>query len=119
MRHLPLNEVARRLAREVACVQCYQRPAGSDALGTEVARWCESSCPLFAHLPALVALARTVGDNPGDCEQCVKNSVCNACHLRPTAGDFCAEYANRTCALSRYSGKVVAALQGVLETRSL
>ena len=118
MQHLPLIQVAHRLAREVACVECYQRPHGSEALGPEVARTCEGSCPLFAHLPALAALAATVGDRPGDCERRVKESVCTACRLSPTAGEFCTDYATRTCPLSRYSTHVLAALQRVLGTRA-
>ena len=112
MRHLPMPEVARRLARQVACTQCYQRPPGSAALGPEVARACEGSCPLFFHLPTLVRLAEHVGDEPGACEAAVKDSICAGCHLTPSAGDFCADYSARTCPLSRYSAAVVDALVG-------
>ena len=115
MRHLPLNEVAHRLTREVACVQCCQRPPGSESLGPEVARACEAGCPLFANLPRLMSLALEVADQPGDWEGAVRNSVCGACHLKPTAGDFCADFAARTCPLSRYSGQVLAALQVVVD----
>ena len=114
MLHLPMTEVTRRLARDVACTQCYQRPPGSATLGPEVARSCESSCPLFTHLPALVSLAAVVGERPGDCERAITDTVCSACRLRPTAGEFCAEYASRACPLSRYSGQVVAAVQQLL-----
>ena len=114
MRHLPLNEVAYRLAREVACVQCYQRPPGSESLGPEVPRACEPRCPLFANLPRLMSLAQEVGDRPGDYEDAVRNSVCGACHLRPTSGDFCADYGARTCPVSRYSGQVLDAFLRVV-----
>ena len=111
MRHLPVNDVAHRLAREVACTQCYKRPAGSEALGPEVARSCEPSCPLFQYLPSLVAVASTVGDRPGDFETGVREQVCTGCRLRPSSGEFCADYGARTCPVSRYSGDVLAALQ--------
>jgi hypothetical protein len=111
MFHLAITDVACRLVRQVACTQCYQRPPGSAALGPEVARACEGSCPLFFHLPALVRLAGAVGGEPGACEAAVKGSICGGCHLTPSAGDFCADYSTRTCPLSRYSGDVLHALR--------
>jgi hypothetical protein len=118
MRNLPLNEVARRLTRELACVRCHQRPPGSEMLGPEVSRACELDCPLFVHLPRLMALSGRVGDRPGDCEVAVRTTVCGACRMRPTSGEFCADYDNRACPLSRYVGDVVAGLQRVLASRS-
>ena len=117
MQHLPLNEVAHRLTREVACVHCYQRPPWSEMLSPEVPRACEAGCPLFANLPRLMSLARDMVDQSGDWELAVRNGVCGACRLRPTSGDFCADYAARTCPLSRYSGQVLAALQSVVDWR--
>ena len=111
MRHLPIMDVARRLVREAACMQCSDRPAGREALGPEMARSCEGSCPLFFHLPALLRLARQVGDEPGACDAAVADHICALCRLRATLGDFCADFAARTCPLSRYSRDVVAALQ--------
>jgi hypothetical protein len=110
MQHLPINDVTLRLVREVACVQCSDRPPGSELLGPEVARPCEGRCPLFFHLPTLVRLARQVGDTPGACEAAVANHVCAGCKLRPTHGDFCADFLARTCPVSRYSSDVLAAL---------
>ena len=114
MRHLPVIDVAHRLVREVACVRCYQRPPGSEAWGPDVVRSCEPSCPLFAHLPSLMALAPTVGDLPGDCERRLNEGVCTVCRLRPSSGEFCADYGARTCPVSRYGAGVLAALQGVV-----
>ena len=111
MRHLPISDVTRRLVREVACRRCSDRPPGSEALGPEVARSCEGGCPLFFHLPTLLRLAWGVGDEPGACEAAVVNQVCAGCRLRPTHGDFCADFFARTCPLSRYSSDVVGALQ--------
>jgi len=110
MRHLPVNEIARRLAREIACTRCAERPPGSEALGPEVARPCETECPLFIYLPTLIRLARQVDDTPGACESGVKRSVCADCRLRATSGDFCADYDARTCPLSTYSHDVLNAL---------
>ena len=76
-----------------------------------MARTCEGGCPLFFHLPTLVRLAREVGDEPGACENAVARHVCDGCQLRPTHGDFCADYLARTCPVSRYSGEVIDALQ--------
>ena len=111
MQHLPWDEVSRRVVRSVACTACYQRTPGSEALGPEVPRACEAGCSLFVHLPRLVQLARRADDRSGACERAVCESVCAACRLKPTAGEFCAEYAARTCPLSRYGAAVVAALQ--------
>ena len=116
MRHLPINDVALRLVREVACMRCSDRPPGSEALGPEVARPCEVGCPLFFHLPTLLRLAREIGDEPGACEAAVANQVCAGCRLRPTHGDFCADFLARTCPLSRYSGDVIGALQRLHRT---
>ena len=113
MRHLPVTEIVHRLVREIACRHCPNRPAGSEALGPEVSRACETACPLFIHLPALVRLARQVDNGPGACEAAVRQSICAGCHLRPTSGDFCADYQARTCPLSTYSSAVVDALQRV------
>ena len=111
MRYLPISDVTRRVVREVACMRCSDRPPGSEALGPEVVRPCEGGCPLFFHLPALVRLAREVGDEPGACESAVAKHVCDGCQLRQTHGDFCADFLARTCPVSRYSSDVVVALQ--------
>src|SRR4051812_41064313 len=99
MRHADLTDVAHRLVRDVACTQCYQRPPGSELLGPEAPRACEGRCPLFIHLPALIGLAGRVDDAPGSCDLAVRDRVCGGCRLTPTAGDYCAEYAARTCPL--------------------
>jgi hypothetical protein len=65
----------------------------------------------------LMTLAATAEDRPGEWERDVKDVVCATCRLRPSAGEFCPDYAARTCPLSRYSGDVLAALQHVLATR--
>lgn len=114
MQHLPINEVAHRLAREIACMRCYQRPAGSEALGPAVARVCQESCPLFIHLPVLIQQAARLDDTPGSYESVVKTSVCGGCELRPTSGEYCADYEARTCPVSRYSGELLGALQHVV-----
>jgi hypothetical protein len=114
MQHLPITEVERRLVREIACVDCYQRPRGSEALGPEVARSCEGTCPLFFHLPKLAKLAGQIGDRPGECEMAVKDQVCQGCILKESAGDFCPDYSARTCPLSRYSTAVISRLQRII-----
>jgi len=111
MRHLPITEVEKRLVREIACVDCYQVPKGSETLSPGVPRACEGTCPLFFHLPKLVQLAGQIGDRPGETELAVKDQVCQGCALRESAGDYCADYAARTCPLSRYSTAVISRLQ--------
>jgi len=113
MQHLPVTEVQKRLVREIACINCYQRPAGSEKLGCEVARNCEGICPLFFHLPRLARLANQMGERPGECEMAVKDQICQSCALKESAGEFCADYGARTCPLSRYSSAVVSGLQRI------
>jgi hypothetical protein len=114
MQHLLVTEVHKRLVREIACVNCYQRPKGSETLGPEVARSCEGTCPLFFHLPKLAALANQIGERPGECEAGVKDQICQGCSLRESAGDYCADYGARTCPLSRYSTAVISRLQRMM-----
>jgi hypothetical protein len=114
MQHLPITEVEHRLVREIACVSCYQRPPGSEALGPQVARTCEGTCPLFLHLPRLARLANQVGDRPGECDAAVKDQICQGCILKESAGDYCPDYSARTCPLSRYSTAVISRLQRIL-----
>lgn len=110
MQHNPIDEVARRAVRAVACTQCYQRPAGSEALGPEVPRACEATCPLFLHLPTLVRLAPGLTAEPGAVDRALQASVCRTCRLSLTAGEYCAEFAARACPLSRYGSDVLTAL---------
>ena len=117
MQHIPISEVERRLVRDIACMSCYQRPEGSEALGPEVARSCEDTCPLFFHLPKLVAMANQIGERPGECEHAVKDKVCQGCCLKESAGDYCADYGARTCPLSRYSAAVISRLQRLMPFR--
>ncbi|SRR6266568_2771170 len=114
MQHLPITEVHKSLVREIACVNCYQRPAGSETLGPQVPRTCEGVCPLFFHLPKLAKLANQIGDRPGECEMAVKDEICHSCALKGWAGEYCADFGARTCPLSRYSAAVIARLQRVL-----
>ena len=109
-------EVIRRGIRGAVCTICYQRPHGSDALPNTVARSCEGGCPIFFHLPALYRIA--VADDtstPGALDAAVKRTICSGCHLAPTAGDDCVEYADRTCPVSRFAREVVALIETLRE----
>lgn len=114
MRHLPIAETEKRLVREIACVDCYHRPKGSETLGPQVPRSCEGQCPIFVHLPKLVQLAGHIGDRPGETERAVKDQVCMGCGLSESSGDYCADYTARTCPLSRYSAAIVSRLQRLM-----
>jgi len=114
MQHLAITEVERRLVREVACVSCYHRPTGSEALGPEVARTCEVGCPLFVHLPKLARLAAQIGERAGETERAVKDQICQGCGMLESSGEYCADYTARTCPLSRYSTAVIARLERLM-----
>jgi hypothetical protein len=114
-RKLPLD-VIQRAIRGSVCTICYQRPAGSEKFPNSVARACEGHCPLFHHLPLLYRIA-VLDDTsaPGALEDAVKRTICSGCHLAPTAGEDCVEYADRTCPLSRFAGEVVALIETLRE----
>ena len=114
MQHTPIQTVAARAIRAKVCTQCYQRPAGSEALGPTIPRSCETDCSIFRNLAKLEGIAAHVKDPGLDAyEQAVRKYVCQRCTLSPSAGEFCAEYANRTCPLSRYLGDVIEVLARV------
>jgi len=110
-RTLPLD-VIQRAVRAAVCPICYQRPHGSESLPNSVARSCEGGCPIFFHLPALHRIA-VVDDTsaPGALDDAVKRTICSGCHLAPTAGEDCVEYADRTCPLSRFAREVVTLIE--------
>jgi hypothetical protein len=105
-----------RAIRGTVCTSCYQRPHGSEHLSNDVARSCEGACPIFFHLPALYRIA-VHGDTeaPGALDDAVKRTICGRCHLAPTAGDDCVEYADRTCPLSRFAREVVTLIETMRE----
>ena len=114
-RKLPLETIQRAIRGSV-CTVCYQRPPGSENLSNGVARECEGGCPIFFHLPALYRIA-VLDDTsaPGALENAVKRTICSGCHLAPTAGEDCVEYADRTCPLSRFAGEVVMLIETLRE----
>ena len=109
MQHLPTIDVARVGVRSKICTRCYQRPAGSEKWGDDVARPCEGSCTIFSGLPNLLIAVRKAPDDASP-DQVMKQFVCPTCNATPTAGDFCVEGAARTCPLSRYGGDVLTLL---------
>jgi hypothetical protein len=110
-RKLPLDTIQRAI-RGAVCTTCYQRPHRSELLPNSVARTCESGCPIFLHLPALFRVAVDEDTSaPGALEAAVKNRICSGCHLAPTAGDNCVEFADRTCPLSRFAAEVVTLIE--------
>ena len=114
-RKLSLNVIERAI-RDSVCTICYQRPHGSEALPNSVARSCEAGCPIFFHLPALNRIAADQDTSaPGALDRAVKNTICGGCHLAPTAGEDCVEFADRTCPLSRFAREVVTLIETLRE----
>ena len=114
-RNLSLD-VVHRAIRGAVCTICYQRPRGSESLPTGVARSCEGGCPIFFHLPALYRIAVQEDTSaPGALEAAVKRTICNGCHLAPTAGEDCVEFADRTCPVSRFAAEVVTLIETLRE----
>ncbi len=114
-RHLRLDSI-RRAVRGAVCPVCYQRPPGSETLPNNVARSCEGQCPIFCHLPKLYRITvRNDTSAPGALDKAVRETICEGCTLAPTAGEFCSEFANRTCPLSRFSGVVVLLMETLRE----
>jgi hypothetical protein len=56
---IPSLDVLQQDVRRRICGHCYLRPSRSEALGPEVVRACEETCPIFAHLRML----RRIGSN--------------------------------------------------------
>jgi hypothetical protein len=104
--------MAKSAIRAGICVQCYQRPLGSESLAANVPRSCEMSCPLFINLDNLHALARRgVDPAPGAYEHAMRDYVCAECHASATAGDYCTLNLTRGCPLSRYMVKALDILE--------
>jgi hypothetical protein len=114
-RKLPLHVIVRAIRGSV-CTICYQRPLGSEKLPNSVARTCEAGCPIFFHLPALYRIAVHHDTSaPGALERAVRETICSGCHLAPTAGEDCVEYATRTCPLSRFAAEIVTLIETLRE----
>lgn len=112
-RKLPMHSILRAM-RGTICPICYQRPYGTETLPNHVARSCEGGCPLFFHLPALYRIAvQHNTSEPGALEGAVRSTICAECSLAPSAGEQCAEFANRTCPLSRFSSEVVTLIEAL------
>jgi hypothetical protein len=109
-------DVIDRVVRDSVCTICYQRPHGSETLPNSVARSCEPGCPIFFHLPALYRIAVDMDTSaPGALDVAVKKTICSGCHLAPTAGEDCVEFADRTCPLSRFAREVVTLIETLRE----
>jgi ribosomal protein L40E len=97
------QDVIRRAIRARICMECYQRPPGSETLSSDVPRACEPTCPIFLNVHALSLMARkTNGESVPDYEQQLQNMICSHCTASVTAGDFCLDRLTRCCPLSRY-----------------
>ena len=68
MRREPTLSHVQRMMRARVCARCPYRTPGTDSLGADFIKPCESSCPLFVHLPVLREAARQldpmVGNRP-------------------------------------------------------
>lgn len=58
MQRRPTLELAQRALRAAICTACPHRPPGSENLGANVPRPCETHCRLFVHLPVLYERAK-------------------------------------------------------------
>lgn len=112
MQNLPAPELAQRAIRSRICVQCWQRPAGSESLPPTQPRSCEPACPIFENLPSLHRIARAIKDDSiAPYEQAMRRMICEQCEASPDSGEFCGDRTTRSCPLSRYAGEVVDVLE--------
>lgn len=112
MKHAAPLEVAQAAIRSRVCPHCYQRPAGSEALGPTVPRACEGECTIFTNLPTLLRIAQGIHEPTiSRYDRAIAGLICKRCDASPTAGDYCSERTIRECPLSRYSGDVVDVLE--------
>jgi hypothetical protein len=113
MQRQPTADVLKRAIRAKICTACYQRPAGSESLSSEVPRDCEPLCPIFLNVPRLINVASVCADAPVSYESSLKELVCARCTLAPSSGEYCSEYNARTCPLSRYARDVLGLIQQI------
>ncbi len=112
MQNLPSLEVMQCAIRTRICVQCYQRPEGSESQGPTVPRECEPQCTIFIHLPTLRQIVDTTHDPAlRPYETAIYEMVCQQCEASPTSGDFCADRTTQSCPLSRYTAMVIDTLE--------
>lgn len=110
MLRIPLTvaEVRDRAAmgrRVAVCRQCFRRPPGSEALGSDVPRSCQAGCEVFEHLPRLARAAACVDPMLGPYERPLGQLIERICTGADGPG--------RGCPLYRYSGEVVEVLARV------
>jgi hypothetical protein len=105
------TELIRRAVRAKICTRCYQCRRGEFSLAADVARSCEPQCTVFINSAAMYAAVAEDLPVLADADLAVEQIVCETCHIRPTSGEFCAEFASRACPLSRYGRDVIDLLQ--------
>ena len=116
MQHPQLLDITSRAIRAKVCTQCYQRPPGSEKWEPTHTRPCEGQCPIFGNLPKLLGAVMSVHEPRLDAYEAeVRKHICQRCTLSPSAGEYCAEFATRTCPLSRYLGDIVEVLGKVAQ----
>ena len=108
-------ELAQLAIRSRICVECYQRPVGSERLGADQPRSCEPTCTIFLGLPKLIG-ATAHGPIEESADEAMEKHVCPRCHASPSAGDFCTDRLDRTCPLSRYGADVLRILEDLQRT---
>ena len=115
MQHLPVMQIGRRVLRAAICPSCYQRQPHDELLPPSIPRECESRCALFENAAVLIGIAAGDGtmDQPGGCDQAILKRICRKSCTRPTAGDYCVYWLNRTCPLARFGAQAVAVLQAL------
>lgn len=118
MQRLPELELAQRAIRSRVCTQCFKRPAGSETLGPDRPRVCESECSIFVNLPTVQQIAETI-DDPimGPYEVAMRDMVCQECAASPTSGDYCEERRTVQCPLARYAPMVIETLERLVSAR--
>ena len=118
--HSTLGLIQVALRAEV-CDGCHHRSARAEPPAVTGQRACERTCPLFVHLPRLVALvSRFGGEPPCGYALAVHNLSCPACRCEPAtafqglARPPAAEAHGRTdCPLTRYAGEALAVVERV------
>jgi hypothetical protein len=108
--HKSRFELSKLAIRARICVQCYQRPAGSEKMDSTEPRTCESTCTVFLGLPKLLG-ATAHGPLAESADEAMQRLICPACHASTSAGEYCIDRLDRTCPLSRYGADVIRILE--------
>jgi hypothetical protein len=108
LRSLPSIELLKHELRRRVCPKCRLRPPNSEAMGPEVVRPCELSCPAFFHLAALRRVAALRDPLVGSRADAVGQKIDQICEHQP-------QVAGRRSPLEMYRDEIIRAVTDLVD----